>query len=710
MKFTLNWLKELVDFSASANEIARVLTMAGLEVDSLVPWCPERGQREEDWLMEIAVTPNRGDCLGIMGVAREIAALTGAHLKAPSTTPHTNDSSLKRLVNVRIVNPRLCLRYSARVVEGLHVAVSPAWMRNRLDACGIRSVNNIVDITNYVMLETGQPLHAFDLDRLPTKQVVVRQANRPGNFITLDDIVRRLDPEDLLICDGETPIALAGVMGGRNSEVGPDTHAVLLESAHFDALSVRRTARRQGLHSEASHRFERGVDPTGTLYALNRAGFLLATTAGGIPSKGVIDAYPRPKRPASISVRYQRVKRLLGIELGVREIERIFKSLGLMIQSRSKSIVKVIPPAYRHDLSREADLIEELARCHGYDKIPAMLPLVRPEGKVDWRLKWERKIRSVLIGGGLTEVLNLPFTSEEMNRHFLGHGKDQALPVPIMNPLVQECSEMRLSLLPGLLANLRTHVEQKAKGFAGFELGKVFNLQVDGAKECPREEAKGSIEEKQCLAGILFGQRQHRGLGKGGAPFTFLDLKGSIERILEVTRVGCKISWVSSSDASFLHPGKSAALQRNGASLGMLGEVHPDLCHQWNLPTFLVFELDFDGLVHYARPDFAVRPLPRFPSVERDLAVVVDEAFPAQRIISWVTNLGQSLIEDVQVFDQYHGAPIAEGRKSLAYTISYRAEDRTLTDLEVNTLHQDLVAQIGEIFGAEPRGSKESPN
>lgn len=667
--------------------------MAGLEVESLVPLRDEGGGAD-DWLMEIAVMPNRGDCLGILGLAREVAALAGGHVRLPPASPHTNDPSMKRLMDVKILSPRLCPRYSARMVQGIQVAPSPSWMRFRLEACGIRSINNVVDITNYVMLETGQPLHAFDVDRLTAKRIVVRQAGGIKKFVTLDGIERELAPEDLLICDGDTPIALAGVMGGRDSEVQSNTQAVLLESAHFDPLSVRGTAKRLGLHSDASHRFERGVDPEGTLYALDRAAFLFNKITDGISVKGVVDRYPRRTKAAPILVRNQRVKGLLGIELRPREMERILKSLGLKIQGRSKSGLKVISPSYRHDLTREADLIEELARLHSYEKIPSTLPLVRPQGGVaDLRLLRERKIRSLLVGEGLIELINLPFTSGEMNRRFCGLWNGRGSPVSILNPLAQENAEMRLSLVPGLLDNLRANIAQKAKSFWGFDLGKVFCL-----------GPRGSFEERQYLAALLYGQREWRGLRAEERALTFLDVKGLVEGILEVLRLEHRAVWTSCDMTSFLHSGKAASLQFGDSKIGCLGEVHPDLCEELGLPPFLIFELDFEGLVQYSPRKLTARSLPRFPSVERDLALVVDEAFPAQRIISWVKDLSHSLIEDVGVFDQYRGSPIPEGKKSLAYTIYYRAEDRTLTDAEVSALHQELIAQIEEVFGAQLRG------
>ena len=699
MKLTLNWLKEFVGFKASPRRIAEALTMAGLEVESLVPLDPgyvTRHVGERDWLLEVNVTPNRADCLGIVGVAREVAALTGGRLKLPPVSPHTGDSSVKRVVDVKILSPRLCPRYSARVVDEIRVTPSPSWLQMRLEACGIRAINNVVDVTNWVMLETGQPLHAFYMDRLTAKRIIVRRAGETKKFVTLDGIERELAPEDLLICDGDVAIALAGIMGGRDSEVQPATRSVLLESANFDPLTIRRTAKRLALHSEASHRFERGVDPEGTLYALDRAVFLLQEIASGAPLKGVLDRYPLRTKPKAILLRNPKLKSLLGVELNPREVERVLKSLGVKIQQRFKEGQKVIPPSYRRDLVRETDIIEELARLHSYEKIPSTLPLVRPRGgKADSCLRWERRVRSFLAGEGLSEMINLPFTSTEMNRDFSGLWQDQRQPVAILNPLIQENAEMRLSLAPGLVENLRAHISQKVRSFRGFNLGKVFSL-----------NSKRSPEEKECLGGILYGPRELKGLrAKVEMPLTFLDVKGLVGGILELIGVGQSTIWTTSDVPSCLHPGKAASLQFvDGSRMGYLGEVHPDLCEELGLPPFFIFELDFERLVQYAPRELTVRSLPRFPSVERDLSVVLDDAFPAQRIVSWIKEqFNHSLIEDVHVFDQYKGPPVPEGKQSLAYTISYRAKDRTLTDAEINDVHRELISKISEVFGAQLR-------
>jgi phenylalanyl-tRNA synthetase beta chain len=693
MKLTFNWLKEFISFKSSPQRLAEALTMSGLEIESLSP-LPGGSRGEGDWLIEIAITPNRGDCLGILGLAREVSAVIGGRLIVPSMAHHVMDGAIRGLIDVKILSPSLCPRYSARIVQAVHVASPPPWMRDRLEACGIRSINNVVDVTNYVMLETGQPLHAFDLDRLRARRIVVRQARDIKKFKTLDGIERDLAAEDLLICDGGVPVALAGVMGGVESEVELSTKAVLLESAHFEPLSVRRTAKRLGLRTEASHRFERGVDPEGTLYALDRAVYLLRKFAGGVPVEGAVDRYPKRVKARPILLRNAKVQQLLGIEMKQLEVEKILKSLGLKIQSRSKSALTVFPPSSRRDLSREADLIEELARLHGYQKIPSTLPLVRPQGgKADIRLSRERRVRSFLVGEGLTELINLPFTSNSMNLGFPGLWGSQASAVPILNPLVQENAEMRLSLIPGLLQVFRAHLAQKAKSFWAFELGKVF---CSGGDSSPLE--------REQLAAILYGHRERKGLrAKEERPVDFADVKGLLEGILEVLGLEERATWINRSLPSLLHPGKAAWLHGQDSNLGYLGEFHPDLCEELDLPRFFIMELDFKKSLQYAPPKLTARSLPRFPSVERDLAVVVDDGFPAQRIINWIKDQRDPLIEDVQVFDQYRGSPIPEGKKSLAYRVCYRAEDRTLTDAEVGARHQDLILQIGQAFGAQLR-------
>jgi len=692
MKFTFNWLKEFVKITAGPAELAKLLTMAGLEVESLAPQC-EPETNVEDWLFEIAVTPNRGDCLGIAGIAREVAALTGGQLLSMPSSPAKKDSPTNKRISLIIEDPRLCLRYSARIVDDVALSAAPGWLRYRIECCGIRSINNVVDITNYVMLETGQPLHAFDLDRLPAKQIVVKAAGEVKKFTTLDGVERELTAEDLLICAGDTPVALAGVMGGMDSEVIDSTRSLLLESANFAPTSIRRTAKRLALHSEASHRFERGVDPEGTIAALDRVVYLLIEYAGAKTMAGVVDRFPGRAKAPTILLREERIEKLLGLKISRKQVEKLLRSLGMKTEQQGRSgSLKVIPPTSRADIMREADVIEELARVHGYDRIPTTLPLVRcAGGKHDSRLGWERKLRSLLAGEGMTEVINLPFTSEALNRTFAGPWASAAT-VTVLNPLAKENAEMRGSLLPGLLDNLRLNLAHQARSFWVYHLGKVF-----------RSTADGESTERQCVAALLYGARPRYGLRVSDeSPLGFLDCKGLVEAVLDLFRVRELVSW-SATAPGVLHPGRSASLRYGETELGYLGQLHPDICDQLAVPPVLLFELDFEKLLEYAPRRITTRALPRFPAVERDVAIVVDRDFASQQIVSWIQNLGEALIEHVEVFDQYVGAPIPETKKSLAYKISYRAEDRTLTDSEINELHQSLVDRLGKTFGAERR-------
>jgi phenylalanyl-tRNA synthetase beta chain len=693
MKVTLNWLKEFVEIKSTPQELAATLTMAGLEVESLT-LVREAESGQEDWLFEIGVTANRGDCLGIAGIAREVAALSGGGLKSLPLNGLGKDTGAGKRIAIAIEDPQLCARYSARIVDEVKIAPSPLWMQYRLETCGIRAINNVVDVTNYVMLETGQPLHAFDLDRLEKKQIVVRRAGAVAKFTTLDGVERELDSADLLICAGPDPIALAGVMGGMDSEVTAATRSLLLESANFAPLSIRRTAKRLALHSEASHRFERGVDPQGTIAALNRAVYLLGEIAGGSAEPGVVDRYPGRAKPPTILVRESHIERLLGVKLDRAQAAKLLGSLGLRTRehARSRSLT-VVPPTSRMDITREADVIEELARLYGYDRVPTTMPLLRSSsgGKIDPHLTWERKLRSVLAGEGLSEVINLPFTAESSNRSFPGIWQGGAA-VSVVNPLAKDNAEMRHSLLPGLIDNLRLNLAHKAGSFHGYHIGKVFAA-----------GANGEATEHQCVAGLMYGARPRHGLRLGEeSAVDFLQCKGVVEAVLELFHLRERATWTPF-DAGFVHPGKSARLTCGEALLGYLGQLHPEIADRLELPAFFVFELDLEKLLEYAPRRIAVRSLPRFPAVERDVALVVDRDFASQQVISWINNLGEALIEHVEVFDQYLGAPVPEGKKSLAYKVSYRAEDRTLTDSEINELHQRLVDQLGKIFGAERR-------
>jgi phenylalanyl-tRNA synthetase beta chain len=649
-----------------------------------------------DTMLDIAVTANRGDCLSIIGLAREIAALTGAQFKWRAPRVREHGALITELARVRIDDPDLCPRYAARVFEGVKIDASPAWMRWRLEAVGIRAINNLVDVTNYVMVECGQPLHAFDLPSLAGREIIVRRARDTKTIRTLDEQERSLEPDDLLICDRDQGVAIAGVMGGANSEVREQTTTVLLESAYFVPDTIRRTARRLGMRSEASYRFERGVDPQGTVRALDRAAVLIVRLAGGQVSQGVIDVNPRPFQPPVIALRTQRVHFFLGTVVETSAIKRRLRSLGMSLAKDRRDTWRVIPPSYRSDITQEADVIEEIARLGGYEAIPTLLPrMTIQEKQPDREGTLGKRIRTVLSTQGLAEMCNMSFTSARLNSLFPGIFPNVES-IVLRNPLSLEDAEMRLSLLSNLIRALQLNIRQGEDCIAAFELGKVFHKQK-GA----------SLDERQeylCLSGFLYGNWPAEAIGQQTSPIDFPDLKGVLEALWRELHYPAPVQWKPAGETPFLHPGKSAVLSVNGVMLGVAGALHPAQCATLELSQSpWIFELHFSVLAECARPVTPYQSLPRFPSVTRDVAFIVEESLPVQAVIDAVQTLGNPLITEVRLFDLYRGAPIAAHKKSLAYSLAYRAPDRTLTAQEINTLHAQVIEHIVRTLGVEIR-------
>ena len=662
----------------------------GVDGIMILPADAPTGRRLVDYLgaadtvLELAITPNRGDCLSVLGVAREIAALTGAKLQVPRSALREQDPPTRSEVRVNVDAPDLCPRYAARVVRGVHVAASPPWMQTRLAMVGMRPIGNVVDVTNYVMLERGQPLHAFDLARVADRRIVVRRAGSRQPFVTLDGGTRELLPDDLVIADGRGPAALAGIMGGANSEIRADTTDVLLESAYFTPSGIRRTARRLGLASDSSYRFERGVDPTATTAALDRAAELIAATAGGTIARGVIDKQaPRHPRPAAIRVRPARVNALLGTTLSVAEIERPLRALGATVTG-GRSALRVVTPSHRTDLQSEVDLIEEVARLSGYDAIAAATPAIvaiGPGRGANYDL--EERLRHAVRAAGFDEMISLAMVSAEENRVFPGLPDLPGEAVALQNAPSADAAELRRSLLPGLLQTLDVNRRQGERLVAGYALGRVY------ARHGER------YHEGEALALILAGTWQPAVIGETGRPASFADAKGALTLAFE--RLGLDaVRWESlESEAPYLHPGKAARIMIAGVLCGVAGALHPDVAAARGLEGDVwLAELDMVRVVQYCPRRVVFRPLPRFPAVLRDVAVVVDSSVQGQHILDAISEVAPPLVEEVRVFDEYTGAPIPQGKKSIAYSISYRAADRTLTDEEVNALHEDLVARL----------------
>ncbi len=666
------------------------------------------GRDQEDYVLDLEITPNRPDLNSVIGVAREIAALTGNPLRIPEVSyEETESPSVEELVAVQIVEPDLCPRYTARVVLGIRVGPSPAWLRWTLEKVGVRSINNVVDITNFVMLESGQPLHAFDYhliakgpDGKPT--ILVRRAAEGEKFTTLDDVERTLSSEDLLIADPEKAIALAGVMGGANTEIRETTQDMLIESACFHTTTIRRTARRHGLQTEASYRFERGVDLPTVDWASRRCAQLIQQLAGGRVARGVVDAYPRPRKTVQITLRHRKVNELLGIELRPEEIEYYLGQLGLKKVSRQATPVgqpQTEPepvvfevPSWRPDLKREADLIEEVCRLHGVEKIPAASPRGGLGSHPFDRLHDEiQEVRRILCGLGLDECQGQSL----INRTAARLVTEENRLIELERPLSQEMDVLRPSLLPGLLDILRHNHNRKLYDVALFEIGKVFWHSEKGPTEARR------------LGIALMGRRNPLFWGEGseGPQFDLFDLKGILETFCEQFGLP-ELSYRRRPEPTPLFIQSATIHLPNGQEIGQIGQVLPPLARRYDirLPIFLA-ELDLETLLPLRRKTPRYQPLPAFPEVRRDVALVVPEEVTHAQILEVLRKAKIPHMERIELFDVYRGPKIPSGHKSLAYAVTYRSRERTLRDEEVNRAHEQLIQILQKELGATVRAS-----
>ncbi len=647
----------------------------------------------QDWVLDINITPNRSDCLCVLGIAREVAALTGSALRFPAEERIEQEPAAEALTSVRIENPDLCPRYVAKLILGVRIGPSPFWMRRRLEASGVRAINNIVDVTNYVMLEMGQPLHAFDFHRLEEKRIVVRTVPPGYVFTTLDGTERRMPQDALMICDGKKPVALAGIMGGLNSEVEADTTDILLESAYFDPMGIRRTSKRLGQGTEASIRFERGIDPNGCLGAAERAAFLMKDLGGGGVARGAVDAYPRKISPLQLPLRVGRTNQILGTSIGRKEIQTYLRNLHLEVRESGPDSFQVTAPTYRVDLTREIDLIEEVARLHGFHRIPVTLPSgrVAPESKTRMQKGIERA-RALMTGFGFWEVITYSFISPQVLKDLGIPPEDKrANPFRIQNPLSEDQAVMRTTLIPGLLYTARSNIHRQNLDLKLYELGRVFFPRK--AEELP--------EEVENLGGILCGMRDEESWAKGKAECDFFDLKGTLEGIFDGLGVE-GVQFLPDPQIPFLHAGKAGRIIVEGEEFGIMGEVNPQVREVFDLRAkVFLFELNFQKVVARMSERRAFTPLPRYPAVTRDLAVVVDDAVAAGDLLRTLWQANEGWIKEIRLFDLYQGKPIPSGKKSLAFRLIYQKEDRTLTDREVNEFHQKLV----ELLAREYKGA-----
>jgi phenylalanyl-tRNA synthetase beta chain len=646
----------------------------------------------DDTAVELNITPNRPDCLSIVGVAREVATAENVPLNVPQPVVVESDVPVASKTSVQILEPTLCPRYAARVVLGVQVGQSPEWLQKRLNAVGLRTINNVVDVTNYVLMELGHPLHAFDYDLLAEYRIVVRRARPDETMTTLDGVHRSLTTETLVIADAEKPVALAGIMGGKSSEVSDATTNLLLESAYFNPVSIRRTAKALGISTEASYRFERGADIEGVTRALDRATELIVHVAGGKVCKGVIDVYPKPLTPTEIRLRPERVAAVLGIEVPTEAIERILRGLGCRLVSANP--MRVIAPTFRPDLTREVDLIEEVARVWGYDNIPTTFPGgVIPSKVANPHLALRRQLVAVMCAAGYNEACNYGFTSPQLfDKMRIPEGDELRNALVVANPLSVEISVMRTSLLPSLMQNLETNRRHRVERVALFELAREFH---------PRRVAELPYE-RWMLAGVLSGAPPKHWANPAREP-DFADVKGLVETVLRVTGV---TDWtLTRAEHPSLHPGRSAVISRESRTLATFGEVHPGVLKNFDLTRrAFLFEIDVDALAECAAPSRSMQAISPFPSTPRDLAVVVDADLPAETVARLIQQtVPPDLLGSLSLFDVYVGDQIPANKKSLAYAIEYRSPDRTLTDAEVDKIQAQVVRVLAREVGAELR-------
>jgi len=690
MQVPYEWLKELVpiaDLPVAA--VVDAINMTGLEVEA-------SEEIEGSLVCSVKVTPNRGDCLSLVGVARELAASLGREVRHPQVAVPETGPPVSTLAAVEIRDPDLCPRYTARVMQNVTVTSSPTWAMRRLLQCGMRPINSVVDATNLVMMELGQPLHAFDADLLSPAdglyQIIVRRAHAGEPFTSLDGQQHVLHGEMLVIADGERAVALAGVMGGANSEVNWSTQSLLLESAHFNRLSIRRTARELGMSSEASYRFERIVDPGGTVRAVDRLAQLILELGGtGEVAAGVVDAYPQVMLPVTIQVRPAKVNAVLGTDLPAPRMAEYLRRLELEVREEGKQLT-VVAPTFRPDLQEEIDIVEEVARVHGYQNIAHRVTSGEGMvGRLNRKLAMQLRAAEILRGCGLAEAMTYSLEAASgHDRMLLPADSPLRRVLALRSPKSEEYTQLRTTMLSSMLEALANNARRGVRDVQLFEIAKVF---------LPRGENE-QPDEPMRLAVAATGSQWHGswGLSPAATQSDFYSLKGVVELLLG--QFAKEAPELRPAEHPSLHSGRAAALYLGGQELGMMGEVSQAVAANYDLAgRAYLLELDFDRLLELADLEREYRPLSRFPAVRRDVAMLVEAAVPAARLEGIMRACAGPTLERLELFDVYRGEQVPAGMKSLAYALTFRDPERTLTDTEVDAtmaaVRQALVDQAG---------------
>jgi phenylalanyl-tRNA synthetase beta chain len=687
MLISYKWLSEITPTRLNPQELRERLTMVGLAIDAVET-------HDSDSVLDVEVPSNRPDCLSHVGIAREVSVIEHIKLQMPAGKKPATEGQTEKLTAVKIDDEVLCPRYAARLVRGVKIGPSPAWLVERLEAIGQRPINNVADITNYVLHELGQPLHAFDLHKLTGRRIVVRRAAGGEKLRTLDGVERSLTTEMLVIADAERPVALAGIMGGEDSEISNSTTDVLLESAYFNPDSVRRTARALGMDTEASRRFERGADCENVLRAQERCIELICELAGGVATENALDVYPRPMLPRVVSLRPERVQQLTSLSVAPAEMKRILIGLGFAALSESAGETDFTVPSWRVDVEQEEDLVEEVARHTGYDLIGAELPPASAAGEYQPTEMKQRLLRRALNASGFYEAINFSFVPEqdqiELIPPFVGQYVSQA---ELKNPIIEDASRMRLTLLPGLLNSVRHNLNHGSRDVRLFELGQVFAVKKQG--ELPWERlALGMV----ATGGVLEESR-----AQAEREGDFFDLKGALES---------GVAWMNLSSLQFeeaqvrhLRMGQAAAIRtRDNSKIGTMGRLAEDIAssYKFRQPVF-VLELDLSALLSTTEQEVQYTPLPRYPSVVRDLSLLVRRNISFAQIVELIKERSKADCRNVMLVGTYEGANIPLDKRSITLRIEYRSEDRTLRDEEVDEQHAQLTGELLQTFGAEQR-------
>jgi phenylalanyl-tRNA synthetase beta chain len=641
-------------------------------------------------ILDIDVTPNRADCLSVMGLAREVAAITGHPFRMPDLAYEEGSKTVESYASVQIKDPELCPRYCASIIDGITIKPSPQWMQDRLAACGARPINNIVDVTNYVMLEFGQPLHAFDHREIRGQQIIVRRAAEGEVMYTLDEVERKLSGDILLIADAERAVAVAGIMGGLSSEVRDSTTTILLESANFSQAAIHRGSQQLKLNSEASVRFEKGLNPELAMMAVRRATQLMSQLGGGKVASGIIDVYPGKKERKPIPVSQAEVKRILGMDIDEGKIRKSLESLGLHCKKGGKGTVLVDVPWWRNDINIPVDLVEEVARATGYENIPeSVLSSPLPTGESIPIVAFRRNLQDIMVGCGFQEIITYPLTSlEVLGRLSSVSGVQAAEPLKMANAMSRELEYLRTSLRAGVLNTMSRNQRNRENNIRLFEIAKVFLPQSEGLPE-----------ENEILCGLVDSVVSDNYWQHEPVPVDFYFVKGIVETIL--TRLGIETEYIPGNDVTF-NPAKCADVMAGSLRIGVIGEIHPAVLRQFDVtePAFL-FELDVDKLLGLSLKPLVYKAVSRYPGITRDIAVLLDAGVDYQKIVEIVRSF--NLVSDLQLFDLYVGEQVPAGKKSVAFRLTYQASDRTLKDEEVDKVQKHILERLSKELGATLR-------